>query len=63
MYMLTTLFATSYCPDGGSGYHMAVAHSYCYELLVLVRYIFVNLTITGVCLCDITLLVGDKYAV
>ena len=32
--MLTTLFATSYCPDGGSGYHMAVAHSYCYELLL-----------------------------
>ena len=26
MYMLTTLFATSYCRDGGSGYHMAVAH-------------------------------------
>ena len=25
MYMLTTLFATSYCRDGGSGYHMAVA--------------------------------------
>ena len=22
-------------PDGGSGYHMVVAHSYCYELLSL----------------------------
>ena len=33
MYVLTTLFAMSYCRDGGSGYHMAVAHSYCYELL------------------------------
>ena len=35
MYMLTTLFAMSYCKDGGSGYHMAVAHSYCYELLIV----------------------------
>ena len=38
MYMLTTLIATSYCRDGGSGYHMAVAHSYCYELLISVCY-------------------------
>ena len=30
MYKLTTLLATSYCGDGGSGYHMAVAHSYFY---------------------------------
>ena len=31
-YMLTTLFAMSYCQDG---YHMAVAHSYCYELMIV----------------------------
>ena len=29
----------SYCQDGGSGYTLAVAHSYCYELLMLRTYV------------------------
>ena len=34
MYMLTTLIAYGILWDGGSWTHMAVAHSYCYELLI-----------------------------